>query len=66
MKVVKKNKRLSIVDEDDVVVYTLPDFLRKKIHSKTDLDVIIEKLREGIPEIDVIWCFERTMGDRKK
>ena len=63
MHIEKKNKRLVVVDGTEVI-YTPPEFIRKKIRSRSDMNVIVEKLNEGVARIDVIWCFERMIGDR--
>lgn len=63
LEIKKRDKRLVIADGDDII-YTPPEFIRKKIYSKKDMDIIIEKLNEGVPRIDVVWCFEKQIADR--
>ena len=55
MRVVKRHKRLCIVDDQDQVVYTPPDFIR--LTSRAPLQRLAEAL-DARPYIDAVMEFE--------
>jgi hypothetical protein len=60
---VKKNKRLYIVSEGGVNIYTPPDFLRDKIISRQQLQEVVGRLNAGQNYADVIMEFESYIAD---
>jgi hypothetical protein len=63
-KVIKKNKRLVIVNSHDEVVYTPPDHLRSYIQSRNEMVVVAEKLANNHHYIDIIREFEKIVWNR--
>lgn len=60
MLVVKRNKRLFIETENGEVVYTPPDFIRSKIHSREQLHKLIQRM-ETVGYIDAVMEFETNI-----
>ena len=56
----KKNKKLYIVDDNDTIVYGIPDFI--KIHSRDILKNLADKFNEkGKRDIDAIIEWESSV-----
>lgn len=63
MEIKKINKRFFIVDEENNLVYTLPNFLRCALNNVSELKTIAERLKTE-KYIDVIREFEMKLRDR--
>lgn len=58
--VCKRNGRLLVIQETEVV-YAPPDFLRHRIVSREQLQVVADRLNAGGDYIDVVRSFELSL-----
>lgn len=64
LNVIKRNKRLWIVDEESGEdIYTPPDFIRPHMINRRVLYILKDKIENGIPRIDAVMEFEGAMTD---
>jgi len=61
-KMVKRNKRLIIVDSNDKLVYGMPDFLRNHLRDRKELQKLVDKFNiVGYRNIQDIVEFETNL-----
>lgn len=61
---VKRNKRLMIVNGEDQVIYSPPDFLRNFIRDRSEMQRLIDDAQRGRAMIDCVMSFERILSRR--
>lgn len=62
MFILKKDTRLKIIDENNKVVYSPPDFIRKKMLNRKQLQQVCDKLNDvGYYDINIIIEFESSI-----
>lgn len=61
-KCIKKNKRMIIIDNENNIVYSLPDFLRNKLKDRSQMINLANKFNEkGCVDIFSIMEFESML-----
>lgn len=62
-KVVKLNRVLYVQDADtNKLVYSPPEFIRKRIKNKEDLESLAQDLNAGVSQADAVTAFETKMA----
>lgn len=59
--VAKMNKRLCIIDQGARRIYTPPEFIRKRIANRAQLQALADQLTMGHPYIDAVQAFETSL-----
>ena len=62
----KINRRLFVIDKDDNLVYSMPDYLKGLLRDRNEFQSkVVNRLNRGDRYIEVITDFQRELWDRR-
>lgn len=64
MQVVKRNRRLVVVDDEGVLVYCPPDWIRNRMAGRSDLQRLVNRVADGARLIDEIIALETARNPK--